>query len=922
MKRFLLLVALLSLTYILNAQSTSVIKGRVLDTENLPLPGANVSVENTDFGTVTDVNGFYTLVQIPIGKQIVHISYIGFNEETKEIVLSKGKTAELNFQLKPGIMLNEVEIGYQLQGQAKALNQQKSNDNITNIVASDQVGKFPDANIGDAIKRIPGISVEYDQGEARFGHVRGTEPKYNSVSINGERIPSAEGETRAVQLDLIPSDMIQTIEVSKTLTPDMDADAIGGAINLITRSAPSGTRISASLGSGYNLISNSPTLTGSLILGTRVAHDKLGIVFSGSYYDNPLGSDNIEAEWEQDDNGNVYTSDFQVRQYEVQRIRQSYSLSLDYKFNHNHKIEISGIYNHRNDWENRFRRRYKDIEQDEDGNWVAEIRRQTKGGGHDKKYARLEDQRTLQGKIKGEHLFGNIKLKWSGSYAKASEERPMERYASYRVKDVAVTPDFSNPSAPSFIVDPEFADFNSEYGLKELTEENKYTDEMDLIGKLSLNIPLMTGHYKNSLKFGAKYRSKEKKRDNDFFEYNPLDEDGFNNNIYNNLIDKTKDNFLAGDYQAGHFVDPEYLGKLDLGNSSTFEKSKVLEELAGNYNASENVSSAYIMFRQNFGKKFKATAGLRIESTSLESQGYQFEINEDGDESLIQTAKEKNNYTNFLPNIQLKYKIDKKQVIRIAYTNTLARPDYYALVPFREVNLEDNEIVIGNPNLNPTTSMNLDLMYENYFKSIGLLSGGLFYKDVSDFIIEIERRDYAYENNTWDKFKQTLNAGDASIFGVEAAFQRQLDFLPGALKGLGVYLNYTYIHSKVNNFELAGREGEDIPLPGTPENNFNGSLNWEYKGFNLRVSANWASEFRDSEGIGETAFYDRWYDQVFYLDVNAYYTFAKHWKVFVDALNLTNQPLRYYQGDKDRLMQAEYYNARITAGIKFDLFVE
>lgn len=922
MKRYLLLVALFSLTYLLNAQTTSVITGRVLDTDKLPLPGANVTIEGSEIGTVSDVNGFYTLVQVPVGSRKVHVSYIGFTEETEEVVVSVGKTTELNFQLKPGIMLNEVEIGYQLQGQAKALNQQKSNDNVTNIVASDQVGKFPDANIGDAIKRIPGISVQYDQGEARFGHVRGTEPKYNSVSINGERMPSAEGEIRAVQLDLIPSDMIQTIEVSKTLTPDMDADAIGGAINLVTRSAPSGTRISATLGSGYNLISNSPTLTGSVILGTRIANEKLGIIFSGSYFDNPLGSDNIEAEWELDDDGNAYTTDFQVRQYEVQRIRQSYSLALDYKFNDNHMIELSGIYNHRNDWENRFRRRYKDIEQDDDGNWVTEIRRQTKAGANDDKYARLEDQRTMQGKLKGEHLFGNIKLKWSGSYAKASEERPMERYISYRAKDVAIVPDFSDPSAPKFTVDPEYADFNSEYGLKELTEENQYTDEIDMIGKISLDIPLMTGQYKNSLKVGGKFRGKEKQRDNDFFEYEPLDEDGFDSNVYGNLIDKTKDNFLAGDYQAGHFVDPKYLGQLVLNDPNRFEKSEVLEELAGNYNASENVTSAYVMFRQNFGAKLKATAGLRMEMTSLESQGYQFEINEEGDESLVQTAKEKNDYTNILPNIQLKYDIDNNQVLRFAYTNTLARPDYYALVPFREVNLEDNEIVIGNPALDPTTSMNFDLMYENYFKNIGLLSGGLFYKDVSDFIIEVEKRDHIYDGNTWDKFEQTLNAGDASIFGVEAAFQRQLDFLPGALKGLGIYANYTYIYSKVDNFELEGREGEDLPLPGTPENNFNGSLNWEYKGFNIRVSANWASEFRDSEGIGEEAFYDRWYDQVFYLDVNAYYAFAKHWKVFVDAMNLTNQPLRYYQGDSDRVMQVEYYNARITAGVKFDLFVE
>lgn len=920
MKKISLVLWLLSLSFIINAQSTSVITGRILDDDQLPLPGANINIGALEIGTVSDVNGFYTLVKVPAGKQKVNVSYIGYGSDTKEIEIKAGENAELHFKLTPGIMLNEVQIGYQLQGQAKAINQQRSNDNITNIVASDQVGKFPDSNIGDAIKRIPGINVQYDQGEARFGHVRGTEPRLNSVTINGDRMPSAEGDIRAVQLDLIPSDMIQTIEVTKTLSSDMDADAIGGSINLVTRSAPSSTRFSATLGSGYNIISNKPTLTASAIVATRFAKDKLGVVFSGSYYDNPLGSDNIEAEWEMDDNGNAFTSDFQVRQYEVQRIRKSSSLAFDYKINDKHSITLSGIYNHRNDWENRFRRRYKDIEYDEEsGKWHAEIRRQTKGGTSDQKFARLEDQKTMTAKLKGEHLLGNIKMDWSTSYAKASEERPNERYISYHVKNVEISPNFNDQNRPSYIVDPEYADFNSNYGLKELTEENKYTDEVDLKAKLNLEIPMMSGEYQNKIKIGAKYRGKEKKRDNNFYEFEPIDEDAFDALIQQNLIDKTKDNFLAGDYQSGHFVDNEFLGNQNLQNLDYFDKSKVNEELAGNYNATENISSAYIMLKQNLGKKLKATLGFRLENTVLESQGYSYNSDED---NLTQTPKSTDSYTNYLPNLQLKYSIDANQIIRFAYTSTLARPNYYDLVPYREVFMEDNEIKIGNPSLKPTTSNNLDIMYENYFKSIGLLSGGIFYKDISDFIIETTQRDYEFEGHKWDKYYNTVNGGDATIIGVEIAFQRQLDFLRGALKGIGVYANYTYIHSEVKNFELEGREDEKLSLPGTPKNNMNASLSWEHKGFSIRVSANWASQFRDSEGIGESEFYDRWYDQVFYLDVNSYYAFAKHWKVFVDASNLTNQPLRYYQGHADRMMQSEYYNTRITAGIKFDMFLD
>ncbi len=116
--------------------------------------------------------------------------------------------------------LNEVVVTGVFSGQQRAINAQKNNINITNVVSADQIGKFPDSNIGDALKRISGINVQYDQGEARFGQVRGTPAEFSSVTINGSRLPSAEGDIRNVQLDLIPSDMIQTIEVSKTLMPD------------------------------------------------------------------------------------------------------------------------------------------------------------------------------------------------------------------------------------------------------------------------------------------------------------------------------------------------------------------------------------------------------------------------------------------------------------------------------------------------------------------------------------------------------------------------------------------------------------------------------------------------------------------------------------------------------------------------------
>ncbi len=298
-KLVLLIMTLVFVSNSVFSQKTGIVRGRIVDQDNLTLPGATIQIESLKKGTVTDNFGFFILLEIPEGEYEIEVSYIGYLSEKITVKVEAGQTAVQNIVLMPGIeQLMEVVVTGQLQGQSKALNTQMSKSNITNIISSDQVGRFPDANIGDALKRIPGINVQYDQGEARFGNIRGTAPQYNSVMVNGERIPSAEAEDRTVQLDLVPADMIQSIEVNKAVTPDMDADAIGGSVNLVTRSAPYDRRFSTTLGSGYNMIANKPMLTGSLVYGDRFANNKLGLIVGASYHNHQLGSDNVEAEWD------------------------------------------------------------------------------------------------------------------------------------------------------------------------------------------------------------------------------------------------------------------------------------------------------------------------------------------------------------------------------------------------------------------------------------------------------------------------------------------------------------------------------------------------------------------------------------------------------------------------------------------------
>ena len=887
------------------------IRGRVIDNGKQTLPGASIFIENLKTGVISDVNGFYTLPNLKPGTYTVKVTYVGYSPIEMNITVPEGKTLEKDIVMSEGLELQAVQVKGAFQGQKKAINTQKNNMGITNVVSADQVGKFPDSNIGDALKRISGINVQYDQGEARFGQVRGTSANLSSVTINGNRVPSAEGDTRNVQLDLIPADMIQTIEVNKVVTADMDGDAIGGSINLVTKNSPYKRTIAATAGTGYNWVSEKAQLNLGFTYGDRFFNDKLGLIVSASYQNSPSGSYDTEFVWEQDDNGKTYVNDYQIRQYYVTRERQSYSAALDWDINANHKLTFKGIFNNRNDWENRYRTTLKDL--DPDGN--ATVRIQTKAGTPDNRNARLERQRTMDFALGGEHLFGALSMDWHASYAKASEERPNERYIDFQLKKQKFDMDLSDERQP--FASPKTGStmtLNDEFSLKELTEQQEDIKEQDLKFSANFKLPFKNG---NKLKFGAKVVRKTKDKEVDFYEYSPLDEDAFMTNSLANTVDQTNKNFMPNNkYQAGIYASKEYTGSLDLNNASLFEKEQVQEELAGNFNARETVTSGYLRFDQKLTKDVELMTGLRIENTNLAYTGRTYDADED---LTSKTDRQRNSYINFLPSLLVKWNVNDDFKVRGSFTQTLSRPKYSALVPSVNIKRSDNEITIGNPELKPTVSYNFDLSADYYFRSIGLISAGIFYKKIDDFIVDQVSTNYEYQGNTYTRFTQPKNAGNANLVGVELSYQRDFSFIAPALKCVGFYGTYTYTHSRVEDFNFEGRENEkDLSMPGSPEHTANASLYFEKGGLNLRLSYNFASDFIDE--MGESTFYDRYYDKVNYMDVNASYTFGKKFKTtfYAEANNLLNQPLRYYQGTKDRTMQAEYYGVKVNAGVKIN----
>ncbi len=928
------------------------LKLKITDADNLNLPGASVVLSPGGITRVTNQEGELVIAGLKPGEYTLLVSYIGYQLLEKHIHITDGGLV-LQEQLQNNATTGSeiVVLGDRLKGQAKALSQQKNSDNITNIISADQIGRFPDANIGDAIKRVPGITMQNDQGEARNIIVRGMGPEFNSVTLNGERIPSAEGDNRRVQMDLITADMVQTVEVSKTLTADMDADAIGGSVNLVTRAAPNGLRISGTVAGGYGPIRDGFIGNANLIIGTRSKNKMFGFIVNGSLNKNVYGSDNIEAVWSKDNNGKPFISDHDVRIYDVTRVRRNLSATIDFKINSLNTIYLTGTYNWRDDLENRFRLRHRyrgdqedyadDLMYDAAGNITGyangEVLRQSKGGIDNKRNdaRRLEDQRVKTLALKGDHLWGKLKTNWSVQYAKASEKRPEERYISLGRRGITVHQDVSSPEYPLLTDQVALTDYTR---FNELTNEFQDQFEEDLNAKLKFDIPLSVIPDKNGiLYFGGRLRLKTKERNNSFFSYEPL---GTSADRYSSiaglpLIDKTNSNFYPGSkFAAGQFVDPRFLGGLNFKDGSLFEESdEPSEYLAGNYQAKEVIKAGFVGLKQDITQQLNVNAGVRVEHTSINYTGNVVEE----EEVLKGTATFKNDYTDVLPSINLRYMVTNDLVLKAAFTKSVARPRYYDLVPYINLNMNDQEMEAGNAALEPVRATNYDLMAERYFKSIGILSAGVFYKRVDKFFYTAIDNNYTQEKfakdfpnvvnpinagERWD-FAQRRNGTGADVMGAELALQRQLDFLPGIWKGLGIYLNYTYTHSTTEGIYVDGEKiRSDVKLPGAAPHIFNASLSYENKKLVVRVSANYTSSYvddSDDSGYTEDKFTDRYYAQQFFLDANASYAITRQWRVFAEANNLTNQPLRYYQGIRSQTAQLEYYGPRFNIGVKFDL---
>ncbi|HKT60789.1 MAG TPA: TonB-dependent receptor [Gemmatimonadales bacterium] len=891
----LVAITLLVAAVPLAAQGIGRVQGRVTESESdRGLEGARVTLRRSTLVAVTDAKGHYVLPRVPVGADTIEVAYIGRQRQSQAVTVGPGQTTQADFQLGiAAVALEEIQVlGVRAKTQAEALSRQQNAANIQNIVASDQMGRFPDASAPEAVQRLPGIAVERDQGEGRYIQIRGGAAQNTMVTFNGEQIPSPEPEKRQIELDAVPVDVLESIEVSKAITPDMDADAIGGSVNLVTKKAPDVPLISLEAAGGYAPIREDFSGNGALTYGSRVADGRFGFLLSGSYSRRNFGSDDAESEYDVGDPGldDDGLGLLDLRHHVLWRERIGATGTFDYRLSPTSNLSLTGIYSDLGDEEQR--RRFMNVV--EDG--VLEFRHKN----------RLERQKTWNLTFAGDHLLGNgIGLDYHATLTRSIQDTPYDNEIFFVQEDVAFNPDLSDPD--QIQANPDATAVGGTYLFDGFEPETSYGSNLDRVFAANLTFPFgLGGGASGKFKVGAKYRHKHKWQD--FVSVEMGLADGSPDVVLGQDVGQSfpVDRYEPGNYQYIPFsTTPDEVRNFGGQFGSSLETEAHLEEDTNDGDLTEKVVAGYVMSEINITPDLMVLPGVRYEHTRFRSTGFEF----DPDAEALITHHGEKDYGRFFPALHVRYRVGPQTNVRAAVTTAMARPNFLDLLPYRL--RDDEDLTLGNPALDPTTSTNLDFLVEHYDQRIGVISAGVFYKRIKDPIFL-----FTEDNELGGETTQPRNGDKGHIAGVELAVQQQLQMLPKPFDGLGIYANYTYTDSKTN---LPG--GREARLQGQAPHVFNTALSYEkgpFSGqFSLNYHDNYVLEFGGDEGTPEEALEDLIVDDHLQLDFSGTVRITSTTAAFLELVNLTNEPYRVYQGVSERPIQREFYRSWGRFGFRF-----
>jgi TonB-dependent receptor len=821
---------------------------------------------------------------------------------------------------------------------ADAIAEKQQAPNIIDVQPLSEIIKLPDINTAEALQRIPGISLETDSGEGRFVHIRGLDADLNGTSYGGVRLPasnpsSPSGGGRAVAFDTFPTGIIGGVELTKTGRPDMDAEALGGSINLVPRTGAEhggAPFLDADLGSGYEPLRRTPVYHGEVSAGRSFdGGDGIGGLFSGAnafsaivtavYHEDRRGVDDIEEDYTDQQSSGVpgkVLSDLQFRRYEYHRQRYGVAANFDAKASDNTSLYLRLM------WSGYLERAQKhylvlnNLDSDTGCTPLPTcIQNPNNPNGFIASAAELEQQSTDSlerienglGVIGGTSIFSSFKLDYHASFALGTD-RVSTSYGSQWSDPNPVPIAYDNTTDARF---PNFQTLDgtnpanpANYTLNQIGLGQSYAHDGELGAALDATIPMGSGDHTGEWKVGLSLRERHKTNESTSPVFTPNGTIplppytyGSNQIYYNNL------------YDTGPGISLPSVRNLANSNLGTISDD-LAADASGTTDDRENVYAGYVQYSAKFGRA-GVLAGLRVESTHATYGGNIY----DSDSDTNTPATQSNSYTNYFPTLQGRYDILDNLVTRLTYSTGIARPGFQQITPGASISVSNASVTVGNPALKPTLGQNFDATVEYYPGEGQIASLGLFYKQFRDYILLSQQivPGYAYPGLTnVATTVQTNSNGPAHAEGIEGQYQQQLKFLPAPFDGLGYSANFTLVDSRA---EI--HPGIFGLLPSTSKVTWNAAVFYEREPFSVRVAASYVGQnlFAFGSTVGnDTDVYSRHRTT---LDFGSTYTIDRAFKVYFDAKNLLNTPLEFTEGRSDsRPIQREFYDVTLLAGLR------
>ena len=722
----------------------------------------------------------------------------------------------------------------------------------------------------------------------------------------------------------------------------MDADAIGGSVNLVTKTPEGDPKgyISGQYGR-ISLLGKNQYQEGFAYGGRFGSDRRLGLLLGGSADRNNRTSNDLEPAWAIDPAGRPVPIEWSQRDYEYRRNRYGLGGDIDYRFSDGSSIALKGLYSRFEDYGTTYT---NDVTTGVTGSSFGPIGDSAgvgaRGFGTGAEVTRMSYNRTPLGLLYGGTLGGHTTIHGIDTKLSLNAAGTTSRLKDYRFspfvydgpngQGLTVAYDASSTKVPTY----KFADATmaaaaatpANFALSHYFAIDGATTGRDYGTALDLSTPwhVSDGTWNGMLKFGGKIRDERKVYTaNHGFRYSdtalPLTQ------ALGTFSDPHYYSSASNAFTFGPMPDDRAARRYEDANSASFvNASDTVQNILASFNGSERIYAAYVSNTVTTGP-FEVYLGLRMENTHSDYTGHAVTQDTSGSVTGIERIPGSQTYTDFFPSVQLKYNLEPRTDARIAVTRGIARPDYSALAPSLQGTLGGSlsnpaNLTTGNPDLKPQHAWNYDLLVEHFFPSVGVLSGGVFYKSLTDFIYN-QTFTYTGPVSAFDGQLGTRpqNGGSGHILGFEGEWNQRLVFLPGMLAGLGFDANFTHVDSRALVDPATGRHA---PVQRQSPNLANVALTYDFGAVSAR--AGWAYQGANiisygdgsAQPTGDTYFYA--HSQV---DASIIYNFNSRLQVQLQGLNLNNAVFGLFTGkpNHDYSIQREYYGSTIYLGAKYNI---